>query len=188
MTTGDRSTKHLKNWAVETEREKTYYRFLAKRDISWRNLTKYYGETRTSLGCGSVFELVRDKCGRVSKTLQHYLTEAQGDEFDIDGLTGAVRQLHRYMLDEKVITMTLEAKNICYQNPKNSGGKLVIVDGVGHADYIPVCHHINYLAVKKIQRHWSRFEGSILKTCEHNPRLNEAFHRTFVEPAHRYPG
>ena len=167
---------------VETRRERAYYQLLAKRNISWRNLARYYGETQTTAGRGAVFELIRDDNGAVSKTLQHYLETEQ--TFIIDELTNAMLQLYTYMIEEKVITMTLQAKNICYQrkgkDATNGSGRLVLIDNIGHADFIPLCNHIDYLAVKKIRRRWLRFAQSILKACQNNPALNRAFRATFA--------
>ncbi len=168
---------------VETRREKAYYRLLAGRNNSWRNLARYYGETETTAGRGAVFELIRDDNGAVSKTLQHYLESAHGNESIIDELTAATQELYTYMLTEKVITMTLKAKNICYQRKSkdaSSGGRLVLVDNIGHSDFIPLCNHVDYLAVKKIRRRWLNFSQSILKTCENNPALNRAFRDFFA--------
>ncbi|PHO16786.1 hypothetical protein CPU12_13860, partial [Malaciobacter molluscorum LMG 25693] len=44
----------------ESLKEIKYYKFLQKKNISWKFLVKYYGSVETSLGKGEIFDLVRD--------------------------------------------------------------------------------------------------------------------------------
>jgi len=181
------------SYAVEQRREVAAYRRHAARGNSWRHLARYYGEVATDAGAGAVFELIRDDDGGVSKTLQFYLAapadafdgdgDGDGDGVDVDAtvdeLARAVKTLYTGMLDERIITMNLKAKNIVWQRGAG-GGRLVLVDGLGHADYIPACDYVAPLARWKIRRRWMRFAQTALQTCAGNSMLQRKLHDVFV--------
>lgn len=104
----------------ETRRELAYYQLLSKRQISWGHLAKYYGQVQTNLGDGSVFELIVDDDSSVSKTMRYYLTQPSSMH-DLHNLITSMQQLYTYMLDNKIVTMTMKAKNICWQKMKGGG-------------------------------------------------------------------
>jgi len=176
------------SYAVEQRREAAAYRLHAKRGNSWRHLARYYGEVATDAGAGAVFELIRDDDGGVSKTLQFYLA-APADAFDgsvngdgdVDALARAVQTLYTGMLAERIITMNLKAKNIVWQRGARS--RLVLVDGLGHADYLPACDYVAFLARWKIRRRWMRFAQTALQTCAGNSMLQRALHEVFASLA-----
>ena len=55
----------------ESRRETRYYRHLENRNISWDMIPRYHGVVKTNLGIGSVFDLIVDQNGTVSKTLEY---------------------------------------------------------------------------------------------------------------------
>ncbi|MBT3200476.1 MAG: hypothetical protein HN350_11215 [Phycisphaerales bacterium] len=156
---------------TETQREQAYYRRLDRRKISWSMLSRYCGDVQTNMGPGAVFELVRDYNGEVSKPMTNYLPAADEPDADIDTLLNAITTLKKYMLDQKIVTMTLQTKNILYQRTSPTDGKLVIVDGIGNSDYIPICNYVGFMATIKIKRRWKRFEAFLLKNYGHNQTL-----------------
>jgi len=179
------------SYAVEQRREAAAYRLHAKRGNSWRHLARHYGTVETNAGAGTVFELIRDDDGEVSKTLQFYLAARPGDVDDgdgdgvnagvdagVDALARAMQTLYTGMLDERIITMNLKAKNILWQRGARS--RLVLVDGLGHADYLPVCDYVAPLARWKIRRRWKRFARAALQTCAGNSMLHRKLHDVFA--------
>lgn len=155
----------------ETLREQAYYEFLEKRNVSWKMLPKFYGNVETNLGFGAVFDLIRDYDGEVSKTLEDYLSSAEETKFHFCGLSKAIPSLKCFLIQEKVITMTLKAKNIVYKRINDTEGILVIVDNIGNSDFIPICNYVNFFAKKKILRKWQHFELTLLATYPHNKML-----------------
>ena len=146
----------------ENRREAKYYSLLAGRGISWEMLTRFHGLVETNLGEGAVFDLVRDYDGEVSQTLTHYLDSGQLTDLDGQTLAQAFKALRFYLLENRVITMTLKTKNILFQKMEGGEGKLVIVDNVGNSDFIPITNYSAWLARLKIQRKWRRFEQDLL--------------------------
>lgn len=156
----------------EIQREKKYYSLLERRDISWEMLAKFYGFVETNLGQGAIFDLIRDHDDEISKSLAYYLASSERTESHYLGLSRSISLLKEYLYQQKVITMTLKPKNILFKKIGHEDGRLVIVDGIGNSDLIPVCNYSTYLARKKILRKWRRFESSILNTHAHNKALH----------------
>jgi hypothetical protein len=141
----------------ENHREAKYYGLLARRGISWEMLTCFHALVATNLGEGAVFDLVRDHDGSVSATLAQYLESDELSRVYGPSLACALSGLRDYLMQNRIITMTLKSKNIVYQKMTGDSGKLVIVDNVGNSDFIPAGNYSGYLARKKISRKWRRF-------------------------------
>jgi len=155
----------------ENRREQAYYAELTRRGISWEMLPRFYGLVPTNLGEGAVFDAVRDYDDRISFTLGHYLASPQLTELHGPAIRAALDQLKAYLLENRVITMTLKAKNILFQLLDAERGKLVIVDNIGNSDFIPLANYSSRLARWKILRKWRRFERSLRRDYAGNKAL-----------------
>ncbi len=145
----------------ETKREQHYYKLLQRRHISWELLPKFYGNIDTNLGSGALFDLIRDHDGNISNTLEHYLVDDYFTEQRANNLISTLSELKNYLLKYAIIPMKLKPKNILYQRAQAGKGKLVIIDNIGNADFIPICNYIHFLARKKIIRRWNRFMATL---------------------------
>lgn len=157
----------------ETSRELSYYDFLDKRNILWTNLPRYYGTVETNLGTGYVFELIQDYDGKISKTLERYLSSTKDTESNCHGLSQALALLKKYLIQHRIMTMELRPKNIAYRKINDSEGSLILVDNIGNSDFIPICKYIQFLATNKINRKWRNFELRLKRDYAHNPALQE---------------
>lgn len=160
---------------IEAEREVKYYRVLERKGVPWTMLPKFHGEVITSRGQGYVFELIRDYDGEISKTLKHYLSSSTETNSNYEGLSAAFGLLKDYLLVWKVVTMTIKAKNILYQKLNTETGRFVIIDNIGHSDFIPVCDYLDFMAERKIRRKWSRFEAALRKEYPQNILVQQKF-------------
>jgi hypothetical protein len=142
----------------ENHREAAYYEQLSRRGISWEMLTRFHGLVDTTMGEGAVFDLIKDYTGEVSGTLTRYLASDELTLAHSAVLAGALIALKAYLIENRVITMTLKTKNIVFQRSVDGKGNLVIVDNVGNSDFIPAANYSAFLARLKIQRKWHRFE------------------------------
>jgi len=133
--------------------EKKYYRHLERRVISWAMIPRYFGEIETNLGIGSIFELIIDHDGTVSKTLDDYLSSEETTKEYCFDLINSLYLLRRYLLQCRIITMNLNPRNIACQKSK-SGIVLYVVDNLGNTEFIPISSWSNYLARIKIERKW----------------------------------
>jgi len=157
----------------ETVREQSYYRLLERRKISWNMLARFYGNIETNRGKGAVFELIRDYTGEVSKTLEHYFSVNNGSHLNYQSLTRSLPLLKEYLLQWKIVTMSIKPQNIVYKRISAHEADLVVIDNVGNSDFIPICDYVDFMAVRKIKRKWQRFEDSLAKDYDGNQELQQ---------------
>lgn len=144
-----------------TDEIKIYDR-LSKRNISWQHMAKFYGEVQTDRGRGLVFDLIRDHNGKISRSLSYYLSNADRP-VNSRVIDSALNDLKHYLLSEKIIVRDLSGDNILYKRVDENNGKLIVIDGVGNNDCIPIADHFSWWAIKKIKRKWQRFENKNTK-------------------------
>ena len=135
-------------------------------------IPKFYGDIETNLGLGSVFDLVLDHDGAVSKTLEYYLSSNKKTEEHYDGLSNSLYLLKDYLLQQQIITITLKPKIISCKKMKSGSFRLFIIDNIGNSDFIQICNYSKYFSKKKILRKWKRFEVGMLNNYEHNKTLH----------------
>ncbi len=152
----------------ETVREQSYYRLLEKRGISWDMLARFYGGIETNRGAGAVFELIRDYTGAVSNTLEYYFSDDHEAELDYRVLTRLLPVLKQYLLQWKIVTMSIRPQNIVYKRINPAEAKLVIIDNIGNSDFIPICNYVDRMAIRKINRKWRRFEITLRQEYPQN--------------------
>lgn len=155
----------------EHNREQSYYRHMTRKNIPWEMIPRFHGTVNTNMGEGAVFDLIRDHDGDVSKTLEYYFNSSDILENQLPGFTQAFYNFKNYLLEYNIITMNLKPKNILYKKESDNEGRLYLVDSIGNSDFIPIANHVNFLAKKKIQRKWERFEYSLLQKYNSNKVL-----------------
>jgi len=135
--------------------ELKYHKRISKKKIKKKDyyfFTKYYGEIETNLGTGYVFDLVKDEITNTpSKTLGHYIFNPI-PEISNELLNTEFKKLIQFMIKYKVVANDIGAKNICCRILKNKTVELILVDGLGHRNFIPLVDWSSYFAKKKIER------------------------------------
>lgn len=116
----------------------------------------FHGEVETNKGKGQVFDLIRDETtGQISKTLEFYLHN--NTPYNDDALNHELLMLKDQMINFKVFTIDLRARNLCCRIKKNNSIELVIVDGIGHRDFFPLADWMLYFSKKKVMRAFKRW-------------------------------
>lgn len=157
----------------ESEREKKYYKHLEKRGISWEMIPQYHGDIQTTLGQGSVFDLILDQDASISKTLGYYLSSQEKTKKYYDSLTNSLFALKKYLFDNRIITMNLDPSNILCQRSEDKISRLFIIDNVCNTEFIPISSYSNFFAKIKLSRKWDRFEKRMLKIYKDNKALTD---------------
>ncbi len=152
-------------------REKSYYKHLEKRNISWEMLSRYHGDVITDMGPASVFELITDHDDEVSKTLEYYISESEITEAHYDELRVLLYEFRDYLASQRIITKTLDPGNIVCQKNEQGIFRLSVIDNIGNLDLIPISNYIDFLAQKKIHRRWIRFEKKLRNEHSDNAPL-----------------
>ena len=73
------------------------------------------------------------------------------------------------MFKYNIISRDISANNLLYKRETETEGKLIIIDGLGNAELIPLSNYFNYLAQKKIIRKWCYL---IMKMRKDFPKYN----------------
>jgi len=166
----------------ETNREANYYKYLQKKDVSWDMLAKFYGFVETDIGKGEVVELIRNYDLDISKSLDHYFRKIKSQQ-DINFFLNLLVKLKKYLYKEKIYIKDLNAVNIVYQKYNQTDGRLVIIDGLAHSNYIPFARSIDSITTKKIDKSWNHFMYKIKKRCatKYNPDIKSALQKSELE-------
>lgn len=141
---------------IVREEMRHYHRYL-KRGVSWDMMARTYGFVRTTMGVGAVFSLARDYDGSISKPLDVYLRRETGTLFDLQ-LCSALREFRDYLYRERIIVRELKPDNLVYQKITPNRGKLVLVDGVGNNEFLPIANYSMLFARRTLNRKWGKFE------------------------------
>ncbi|MGI9286263.1 MAG: YrbL family protein [Pseudomonadales bacterium] len=156
----------------QSNNELKYLTILLQRNISWQHIPKFYGMVQTNLGEGMVYDLVRDYDGAVSNTLAHYLTS----EIDVEEtrqIVVALQEFRDYLLSQHIMVRDPNATNFALQKCNQNRVQLVLIDGIGNANFAPLFNQLNWFVDMKIKRKWNHFERSLLNKHPHNKTLQE---------------
>jgi len=146
----------------DAKREEKYFNYLQKKEISFDHLVSYYGKIETNKGEGYCFDLCRDFDGKISGTLASYLNNNKKFIL-LKNILEEIQILKTYIEKNRIFVGDPNLKNILYQRLSSNTGKLVIVDGIGNSELIPVSNYIDYFAKRKINRIFQRFYKKLLK-------------------------
>lgn len=141
-----------------TEKEARYYAKLSRirPDLAYTHIPRFHGFVETSLGCGGVFDLIRDETsGRISKTLSHYIRNGEvtaADPLWVEAHRVYMETLH----DEAVVIRDFNPGNLCVRMMRDGSRRLVTIDGIGHRDFLPLCDYSPWFARRKLRRQVAR--------------------------------
>ncbi len=142
-------------------REQKYYQRLQHTPAVFEHIPRYYGEFETNLGEGSVFDLVQDDNGAVSRTLDRYLAAVDDGQQALDELIPPLRELKKFMLRFNIITADLYSRNIACQRQEGEFKRYYLIDDIGNPEFIPICNYSSYFARRKVERKWKRYESQL---------------------------
>ena len=134
------------------DREIKYYKKIQRKKKSIPFIAKYHGEENTNYGNASVFDLVRDETtNKVSLSIHDYL-EMENSPFSHELFVSELIKLKKKLIKNKIIVRDLTGKNICCKILKDNSVELIVIDGVGHRDFIPLVEWIPFFTKRKINK------------------------------------
>ncbi len=151
-------THRTRNLKYQNRKDFEYFRSLAKRGIDWSHLPCCHGWVTTNRGKGLVFDLLQDDRQRPLPTLKELLVQQQ---LSLSDLWPALRQLHTYLLRNRIFSSDLRTSNIVADMRKDGHLDLYVIDGLGDRDFIKLASRIAFLGRRKINRQWRRFERRV---------------------------
>ncbi len=139
---------------TDTWREVAYYRRIAflKRHFSYRVIPRFYGVVETSVGRGAMFELIRDvDSGAIAKTLDDVPRDFLVRHYD--QITQGVESLIAGLFHDGILVRDLHPGNIVLQKRADNDLRMVVIDGIGHTEFIPLVDCFKCLARRKLRRY-----------------------------------
>ena len=140
---------------VKTQtREIKYFNLLKRRNITSPMIAELVEVVPTNRGTGVVFELVRDVDGQVAKTVGHYLK--RDDPFFNRLVVDKLDELIKHLVGKNIIFRDLITENVVLRRIDEDQYVPVVVDGIGHNDFVPQCDYFTVLGRRKNLRKWNR--------------------------------
>jgi hypothetical protein len=131
-----------------------YYSRLQRRGVDFQQLTPCREMIDTNLGKGLVFDLVLDDDGRISRSLEYYLQ--QNDRRFNEWIVTEIEQLKQNLYDQWVVFHDLNPAKILVKRLGFDEFQLVVIDAVGHNQFIPLANYSSLIARRKLVRIWNR--------------------------------
>ena len=134
------------------------YKHLIQRhgDSLWGHVPEFFGSAETDLGVGIVTRVFRNFDGSFPLNLDQQVPRG------IDAPLGsAIEEFKRWLRIELVLTRDLLPHNIIAVRESPQSCRLVIVDGLGNSEWIPISSWFRIIAKQKIERKIAKFEGRI---------------------------
>ena len=139
-----------------------YYQHLDAANISWKHLSRYYGDVETNLGVGYIYELIKDFDESISLPLTKYLNKKKSENTEFETIRNNLAELKKYLVENKIVLRNLQPYNIVIQRTSPTDSLAVIIDNIGHHNN---AYHLSdrfaFLARKDIQKKWKKFESGL---------------------------
>ena len=129
---------------------------LGRRLKDWSGIPRYHGTVETDCGTGYVYDVIADFDGKPSITLTEFAEQCRYEE-DIAQLRQLLKQLKRYLQDNRIVTMSLKPQNILCHRISESEVIPVVCDNIGESTLIPLATWSKWCCLRKQERLWKRF-------------------------------
>ena len=157
-----------KDNAKQSLREIEYYQYLIDHKVPFDHIPRFYGKFEQDGFIGVEQEMILAEPGssEPAQRLREYLDQSPS-ESEIAELHIALDKLKDYLMQWSIVVSDLQISNVVIQ--KNEDGiRLVIIDGLGGTELIPLSHWFKSICRQKTVRHWAKF---CRKITRRNPNV-----------------
>ncbi len=158
----------------EIVRELKYYEVLNRSLEDWSGVPRYYGQVKTDIGTGYVYDLIRNYDGTPAQTLETMMSGC-GTLEEAEKILDIFRSLKRYLRDNEIQTLPLQSYNILCQKTKPGEYRPVVCDNLGERAGIPLARWLTFLCHRKQEQRWKVF----MKT----PSVKKFLEKFNIEPS-----
>lgn len=144
-----------KEHSKQTLREGAYFKYLQKKNISPSFMPKFIGLYETEDFFILEQERVKNTEEIKTQTLRDFVFKASEDQ--MVKLEKLLENLKEEMLRLNVIVSDMRTTNILVLTHNDEPFKIMIFDGYGTPEFIPLPNIIPFLGAKKIERQWNKF-------------------------------
>lgn len=143
----------------DQRKELKAYRQLAGRPTrDWTHVPRCHGTVRTDQGLGIVTELHRDWHGGFPLNLEQLLPASRGMT---DALAAAIDEFTAWLRRERFLSRDLLPHNIIAVALAPARYRLVIVDGIGNSELLPLSNWFAACARRKVERKIRKFHQRV---------------------------
>lgn len=136
---------------------RAYEALLARRDSrQWDYVPEYFGTVQTDAGIGIVTRLWRNADGSWPENLERLLPRGLDP-----ALHAALQQFAAGMLARRILSRDLLPHNMIAVHQGTAQPRILLVDGIGNAEFIPVSSWSEQAARAKVRRKLLRLEERI---------------------------
>ena len=149
-------------WQKKRKRNESYNELkYSKRKLKDINFISKASEwTLTDKGIGLIYDLVRNYDGSISYTLDYAL---DNDIVDENIINIKLKELKVKLLQHNIAVTDLVPKNICCKFIDEYNFELIIIDGYGYSNLIPIGYFSNKLQRKQTEKRFNRVLGQLMK-------------------------
>lgn len=144
-----------KSQAKQTKREIKYLNFLKAKKVSFSHIPQFYNVVETHDCIGMEVELVSNFDGSSALNIRHYVEENHTPQ-DIEQLKLALEELRLNLIENNIIPCDLLLSNMLVTKQRQ-GIKVILIDGFGAANAIPLANYVKFIGRRKIERKWGKF-------------------------------
>ncbi|BBI58730.1 YrbL family protein [Vreelandella sulfidaeris] len=141
--------------AKQTRRELRYFRRLQRQGVPFTLIPEFFGVVKDTEVIGIEQQLVLDDQGNLPPNVAEYLsaplTRHQADRF-----WAGLCALKTYLLTYTVVPCDLVMSNLLVIERTNAT-TVMLIDGLGSSEFIPLSEYIPWLGRRKIRRKWAKF-------------------------------
>ncbi|WP_081695700.1 YrbL family protein [Oxalobacter paraformigenes] len=145
--------------AKQTIREIRYFQYLERQDVPFTHIPKFKGIIELEGYIGFEQELILDKEGNPAPSLGDFMGSIRWPGFPSSlkgNKEGLFKDLFDYLYRFNIVVCDLVLSNILVDD-RSDRPKLVLVDGLGCNEFLPVAQYLPFMGRKKIARKWNRF-------------------------------
>lgn len=137
---------------------------MQKRGIEASFIPKFYGafETDDCIGYEQECFLIKENGGIYDDVLpfDRYILSKPNE---IEKIKIELMALKSEMVNKNIICSDLSASNVLKVSGDEKNNKIVVIDGYGPSELLPLCQYVKFLGKMKLERQWNKFERRIRK-------------------------
>jgi len=122
----------------------------------WQYVPEYFGTVHTDAGLGIVTRLLRNADGSWPLNLERLLPRGMDEH-----LQAALQVFAEGVLQQRILTRDLLPHNMIAVYGHERQPRIVVVDGIGNADFIPLANYSDRAARAKVRRKLRRLQERV---------------------------
>lgn len=153
---GWRRLKGARGFDDQRKELKAYRQLLRRGDCDWRHVPRCHGAVDTDQGVGVVTALHRNFDGTLPRNLEQLLPNGMTDP-----LAAAIDEFKAWLRRDLFLSRDLLPHNIIGVALSAARYRLVIVDGIGNSELLPLSNWFKACARLKVERKIRKFDSRV---------------------------